>query len=298
MVWGLLTLSMSLAGALLTSRLINTPLTRLAKAINELASGHRPSPLQEDVPGEIAAVNRQFNRLSSELSALEADRALALAGISHDIRTPLARLRLEIEMSPGGAETKQSMIDDIGAIDRVIDQFIEFARGSSDQPAEPVDVSAFLDALRQRYRSEIESGAMQLDLTGVRAATRWIGRFSDLERIVTNLVENARRYGCDKLDGKLKVEISAHSDARGCELSVGDYGEGIRAEEAERLRRPFARGEAARSQPTGAGLGLAIVARLAERYGGELRLAPRRSDRPQPGGLIATVRLRHDSAGQ
>lgn len=293
MLWGLLTLGLSLAGALLTSRLVNTPLTRLTRGIGELARGHKPAALQEDAPGEIAAVNRQFNRLATELSALEADRTLALAGISHDLRTPLTRLRLEVELSPAGDATKQSMIDDIDQIDRVIDQFIEFARGASEQPSEPIDVNALFDSLRQRHRADIDSGSMQLDASAVRVGTTWFGRRSDLERIVMNLVENARRYGAERATGCVRLDIGAFSDASGCHLSIGDYGAGIAAADIERLRRPFARGDAARSHAGGAGLGLAIVSRLAERYGGTLTLVPRYSAPAEPGGLIAIVRLPH-----
>ncbi len=282
--WIGIALVLATAAALAISRIVNRPLANLARGIEQLARGERPPLLREDAPTELAAVNRSFNRMAADLAALEQDRAEALAGISHDIRTPLTRLRMEIEMSPVDAPTRESMADEIDRIDAIVRQFVEFAQPAHAQAHTRVDVAATIDSVLDGFRHGPDGA--RLSLAGsVVAGTAWHGAPTALERIVTNLVENARRYGAGP-DGTVRVEVAARRTGRMLELTVRDHGPGVPPAALERLTRPFTRLDPERSVHGGAGLGLAIVGRLARRHGGELRL-----ELPPGGGLLVRVRL-------
>lgn len=278
----------SILGALAISRLVNRPLAALARAIRHVSSGAPAAPLPENGPSEIAALNRDFNRMASELAELEADRALALAGISHDLRTPLTRLRMEIELSRLDEADKESMASDIERIDAIVGKFVEYARSGAGErgrvDAADVDVAAVVDALRSAWLARIDAGELRLAID-VEPRLRWHGDALDLARIAGNLLENAARHGRQG-DQAPSIALGARREAGGLRLEVGDRGPGVPPEELERLLRPFARVGDERSDQGGSGLGLAIVQRLASRYGGECRLANRAG-----GGLLASVLL-------
>ena len=282
--WIGIAMALATAAALAISRVVNRPLANLARGIERLARGEPPPPLREDAPTELAAVNRSFNRMAADLAALEQDRAEALAGISHDIRTPLTRLRMEIEMSPVDADTRASMADEIDRIDAIVRQFVEFAQPAAAQAPVRVDVAATLESVLDGFRHGPDGTRLALGAS-VAPGTTWRGAPTTLERIAANLVENARRYAAGP-DGSVRVEITARRAGRALELTVRDHGPGVPAEQLERLTRPFTRLDAERSAHGGSGLGLAIVARLARRHGGELVL-----ELPPDGGLRARVRL-------
>ena len=283
-----LAILVSMLGALAISRLVNRPLAALASAIGRVSSGAPAAPLPEDGPSEIAALNRHFNRMASDLAELEADRALALAGISHDLRTPLTRLRMEIELSGLDDAEKESMSSDIERIDAIVGKFVEYARSGSGERSPgtivDVDVAAAIDGLGSGWRPRIEAGEMQLELD-VPAGLHWRGDPLDLARIVANLVENAARHGRD--DGSTaRISLRARRDGRTLALEVADRGPGVPDDQLERLLRPFARVGDERSDRGGSGLGLAIVQRLAHRHGGRCTLHQR-----EGGGLLVRVLL-------
>jgi two-component system osmolarity sensor histidine kinase EnvZ len=282
--WFGIALGLALAGALAISRVVNRPLSDLTGAIERLSRGEMPAPLREDAPTELAEVNRRFNLMAADLAALDQDRAEALAGISHDIRTPLTRLRMEIEMSPVDAATRDSMAEEIERIDAIVRQFVEFARPVQDEDAGPVDVAATVGSVLDGFRNGPDATGMDLS-AAVPAGTQWRGSSMALVRIVSNLVENARRHGVGP-DRRARIEVAARRTPHGLELTVRDHGPGVPADQLERLLRPFTRLDTERNRHGGAGLGLAIVSRLARRHAGDLRL-----ERPADGGLIARVRL-------
>jgi two-component system osmolarity sensor histidine kinase EnvZ len=282
--WFGIALALAATGALAISRVVNRPLADLATGIDRLSRGEPPTPLREDAPTELADVNRRFNRMALDLAALEQDRAEALAGISHDIRTPLTRLRMEIELSPVDAATRDSMADEIDRIDAIVRQFVDFAQPTADPAAEPVDVAAAVRSVLDGFRAPADAAVLDV-VQHVPEGLAWRGAPTALARILTNLVENARRYGAGP-DGRVRLEIDANRTPRGVEISVRDHGPGVPADQLERLVRPFTRLDAERSRHGGAGLGLAIVARLARRHAGELSL-----ELPADGGLRARVRL-------
>ena len=283
--WIAIALAVSLLIAFGLSRWLNQPLARLATAIEHMAAGRRPGPLPEAGPGEIAQLNRRFNRLTEQLSALESDRKLALAGISHDLRTPLARLRLELELTSMQESARGSMVDEIERIDAIVGQFIEFARDPEELKGSPVNVNQVLESISRRHSAVCLTGGL-IWSAQVAPGLIWLGRSIDLERIVSNLVDNAMSHG-QSPDGIVRLRIDASRDREFLSITVQDQGQGVPAEALEQVLRPFARIDAARGGTSGgAGLGLAIVDRLAQRAGGSVRLYL-----PEGGGLGVRVEL-------
>lgn len=282
--WGAAALLLSLLGAAVIVGFVNRPLSRLSRATQALARGDTPAPLPESGPEEIRRMNTNFNRMVEELDRAEADRALMLAGISHDLRTPLARLRLEIELSGASQASRDAIEEDVGQIDRTIGQFMEYARPTS--ASDKVhNVSDLVSELIERERSHTE--ALGGTLTAEVMPDLW-SRIAapDLQRAVSNLVENARRYGHSP-EEPCKIDISVKPQGANVVIEVSDNGPGIKPEDVPRLLRPFTRGSDARTDAGGAGLGLAIVRRLLQRAGGTLHLVLRAKGR----GLTARITL-------
>lgn len=281
---GAIALALSLLGALILSRLVNRPLAVLAGALGAISRGQRPPALPEAGPTEIAALNRRFNRMAADLAALEQDRTIALAGISHDIRSPLARLRMEIELASLGEDPRDAMVGDIERIDRIVGQFVNYARIGQPARGEDVDVPAIIDAAASAYRPARQAGALELTIDPG-ATQRWHGDPTDLLRALGNLIDNALRYGTSN-DGVARIVVQARATPSGIALNVGDQGPGVPPGQRERLTRPFERLDTARGESGGAGLGLAIVERIARRYGGQLVL-----DATPEGGLQVRLDL-------
>ncbi|WP_029248107.1 ATP-binding protein, partial [Burkholderia pseudomallei] len=245
----------------------------LALAARKVGSGQTPEPLPERGMGVAAETNRSFNQMVRDLEQLEADRALMLAGISHDLRTPLARLRLETEMSPSDQATKDAMVDDIEQMDRIIAAFIDYARPAQRTP-EPVDLSQVAREVAARIVSE---DGVQLDIRLAPAAVIEADE-TDMRRVIGNLVENARKYGQSKQDGIARILLETRVTHARVELVVADEGPGIPEDQLPLVMRPFYRVDTARSKADGTGLGMAIVLRLVNRYRGALRLRNRTPD--------------------
>ncbi len=271
--WTVLALLLSLVGAWLIVSRINRPLKALAAAASDIGKGKTPAPLPESGPAEIETLARSFNQMSQNLARLDADRALILAGVSHDLRTPLSRLRLSTEMST--SEDKAEMIEDIAQMDSIIGQFLDFARDESAEPLEPTDLAALAREVVEHQ--ERLGHALQSKLEPVpQRPLRRLG----MKRLISNLVDNALAYG------EKEICVATRSEGGKLILEVLDRGPGIPQDEAERLKQPFTRLEQARSGSGGSGLGLAIVDRIARHHGGSLELLAR-----EGGGLIARVSL-------
>ena len=273
--WGIFALALSLFGAAFITSLVNRPFARLALAARKVGSGRIPEALPERGMGVAAETNRSFNQMVRDIERMEADRALMLAGISHDLRTPLARLRLETEMSPADDDTKNAMIDDIEQMDLIIGRFLDYARPVQRTP-ETVDLSQLAREAAQRLCGE----------DGVRIVTSLTdgavieADSTDMRRVLGNLLENARKYGRSADCGIPEIIIETRVPHGFVELSVLDRGPGIPEDQLEFVTRPFYRVESARTQADGTGLGMAIVQRLVSRHRGTLRLNNRR---PGPG---------------
>ncbi len=281
-VWIGIALLATLLGSIAIASLINRPLKQLSFAASRIRDGDLDSRLDENtLTSEIREVNRGFNRMARELARVEEDRAVMLAGISHDLRTPLARLRLETEMSVVDEEAKRNMALDIDQLDAIIDKFMDYARpGETQLLTVPVaelverEAAAFRDPQQIRIVSRVPPDLVVLA--------------DDVEfgRVLANLFENARRYGRGTYTGVAEVLVTAQRAGPWGIVSVRDHGPGVAPEKLAQLTTPFFRGDAARTAATGAGLGLAIVEKAMQRMGGHLELA----NAPE-GGLVAHLRL-------
>lgn len=275
--WAALALAAALAAAWGLVAYLTRPLGRLAAAAQAVARGEAVAALDERGPPEIGAVAAAFNHMSQSLQAMESDRAISLAGVSHDLRTPLARLRLEIEMAGLDEATREAMAQEVDEMDGIIGQFIDYARGVNDEPWDEVDLSELIAAqvgafARRGVDFEYSPGSLP-SITAQPLA---------IKRALTNLIHNAVKYA----GGEHPIGIEVRSVGDTVEIDILDRGPGIAPEQAHAVKRAFVRGEAARSNAGGAGLGLAIVERIARYHGGRLELLPR-----EGGGLIARLAL-------
>lgn len=280
--WASVTLIVSMLGAVFISRLINQPLARLTAATDAIAKGRVPEPLPEKGMGEIRETNRSFNQMVADLNRVESDRALVLAGISHDLRTPLARMQLEVEMAHLPDDARRGMQADLQQMDAIIGQFLDYARPTDNATFATIDLSSLLNDC-------VQTAGRVADLqikTKIAEGVAVRGNATDLKRVFNNLIENARRYGrtADTDVAKLDVECRVNGD--NAIVKFADHGPGVPDADIERLLRPFTRLDAARGQANGAGLGLAIVDRVIRRHEGKMRIRNRSN-----GGLVIEIGL-------
>jgi two-component system, OmpR family, osmolarity sensor histidine kinase EnvZ len=282
-LWGSIALLATILGSAAIARLINQPLKELSFAASRIREGEFDSHLDETtLTSEIRQVNMGFNRMARELAKVEEDRAVMLAGISHDLRTPLARLRLEAEMSVEDEEAKRNMALDIDQLDAIIDKFMDYAR-PGEVKLVPVHLSGVVDREMAAFRD-----TSQIRITSrVAIDTKVIADDTELGRVLQNLFENARRYGRSSDTGIARVLVTYARTGPWVILSVRDFGQGVDPKKLGQLTTPFFRGDAARTAATGAGLGLAIVEKAIQRMGGAFEVA-----NAADGGLVVHVRLK------
>ena len=289
LTWLGITVGLSLVGAAMVAGLINRPLKRLSLATSQVREGHfNTSALDEDAAtSEIREVNIGFNRMAERLAKIEQERVLMLAGISHDLRTPLARLRLETELSVADLQTRDLMAADIAQLDAIIDKFLDYAR------PEPTHLeSVVLSGVISRSIAPWRNNPRVLISVDVAEDLHVQAEAVELGRVLSNLLENARRYGQSPLDGMTRVEIVARVHEGWVLLRVRDQGPGVSEEALKNLTQPFFRGDKARTDATGSGLGLAIVERSVQRMGGTFSVFNNSA-----GGLMALMKLRQAEAG-
>ncbi|HTT12603.1 MAG TPA: ATP-binding protein [Burkholderiaceae bacterium] len=282
--WAVMATVLSILVAVAITRVVNKPLRQLAHAARSLGAGRVPAALPEKGPAEIRTVNQSFNRMVADLTQLERDRAVLLAGISHDLRTPLTRLRLEIDINPLPDAARRAMVGDIEQMDAIVGQFLNYARPAPQQPKDRVVLAPLVEqTLAQTRLGSDPTTTIALDLDPALAIDGYPTEFT---RALENLLTNAARYGRDPESGMLDLAVVLRRDGAHAVLTVADRGPGVPPDTVERLLRPFERGDSARSEARGAGLGLAIVERIARMHGGQLRLLDNR-----PTGLRAELRL-------
>lgn len=257
----------------LYARSITAPLRRLAHGANDIVNGADPPSLPDGAARELVELRAALARAAADVRASARERDLMLAALSHDMRTPLARLRLGLELSPTAEPAlRRGMEADIDALDALCEHFIAFARDGRDEPATALDLAALL-------REVIALSAVHGDpwTTIGPSSVSVEGKPLALRRALENLVRNATGHGAAPF--RASIEITADEVL----ATVIDSGAGAPADVLERLGEPFVRGNPARSDANGSGLGLASVRRTAQQHGGTLRL------RNLPGGGFAAM---------
>lgn len=270
---------LSTAAAWIFVRQLNAPLKRLVFAARQLGQGRSVRLPVSDTPSEMTEVYRAFNQMAEDVEQAARERELMLAGVSHDLRTPLTRLRLALEFMENDTELTDDMVRDIEDMDAILDQFLAFIRDGRGEPVEEADFPELVRETLAPYNQGNERVRLCLE-----AIPPFPLRRVSIKRLLTNLVENALNHG-----GGDAVEVVAslagdHS-APYVVLSVLDRGNGIDPAELDSIFNPFIRGDRARGG-RGTGLGLAIVKRIAALHGGSVELRNRSG-----GGLEARVRL-------
>jgi two-component system osmolarity sensor histidine kinase EnvZ len=268
---------LTLLTALILARRITKPLSQFSMAAQRIGEGGFPEPLPETHIKELAGLAQTFNQMAFQVREHMANRTVMLAGISHDLRTPLARMRLAIEMLPQATDPKliARLQNDIEYMNQLIGEFLALSRDMQKEAVEQIDIAGLLQELVEDLRQE---GA-QIDWLPQEHVLRSVGPAS-LRRILSNLLGNAHRYG----EGH-PIEICLESDKEATVIRILDRGPGIPAPELENVFRPFYRLESSRSPATGgSGLGLAIARQLSDANGWKLALLPRSG-----GGLEAQL---------
>ncbi|RJX72433.1 two-component system sensor histidine kinase EnvZ [Vibrio sinensis] len=251
-----------IAGGWLFIRMQNRPLIALEKAAKIVGRGEIPPPLVEKGASEIRSVTRAFNRMSKGIQALEEDRALLMAGISHDLRTPLTRIRLATEMmSPDDSYLAEGIISDTEECNEIISQFMDYLK--------PVNVQSFEKVNLNDIASDVATSEgsydIQIDTEFEPTIKQAHGSPIAIKRAVSNLVTNAIRYG----NGWVKVSSGMTADSKLAWLCIEDNGPGIEPSQVAKLFEPFTRGDTARGSE-GTGLGLAIVKRIVSQHHGSV----------------------------
>lgn len=254
-------------------RQLNRPLRRLQDAATSYSKTSKAPYLETNHgPQEIRQVNQAFNHMIYTLEQTERDRLIMLAGISHDLRTPLTRIRLSAEMMPDEDFLKEGLIYDVEDMDAILDQFISYMRDGSDEQLQATNVNVLLNELVTQFKPlDIRFHPVDLPLIHVRSMS--------LKRLIGNLINNAKRYGAEP------IELSANIENDCLLIRVADHGEGIPEDQISDLIQPFVRGDSARTIQ-GSGLGLAIVKRIVDIHQGELKIHNRAQ-----GGLEAIISL-------
>lgn len=254
---------LAVAGAALIQRRLHQPLRQLQGAAEQVAEGAYPVHDWTHAPSEVAGLALAFNRMTQQLNSANEERALMLAGVSHDLRTPLAKLRLAVELLqvPQEEALLQGMARNIAVADQVIDQFIDFARvGVSEVPSlcEPQELVRDVVKGCGPERIRIDRLSQPLPLLQCRPLA--------LRRALGNVLENALKYS----EGRVAVGLERRGHM--LHVVVQDHGPGIPEADLLRARQPFTRLQAGRGGPPGAGLGLAIVERVLRQEGGYLQM--------------------------
>lgn len=256
-------------------RRVTRPLADLARAADGLGQDLAQAPLPETGPQEVARANRAFNRMQQRLRRTLEGRTRMLAAVSHDLKTPLTRMRLRAEMLDD-EDLRERMEHDLDEMSQMVGDALDHLRGLEQaQERRPVDVMALLESLQ----ADQQAMGRDVQLEGT-CERPWLGGAAALRRCVNNLVDNAVLYG---QRGLLSVQDSPEAVT----IRVRDAGPGLPPEALEQVFEPFFRLEASRNRVTGgSGLGLAIARQIAEGAGGTLSLR-----NPPEGGLEATLRL-------
>ncbi|HID45122.1 MAG TPA: HAMP domain-containing protein [Chromatiaceae bacterium] len=271
---------------LLVVRRITRPLEVLSQGVKRLGSGAHHQPLPENAPKELSDLASKFNLLSNEIQQLLDNRTTLLGGISHDLRTPLSRLRIAVELlqSKEDAELLHNMRRDMEEMDALITRTLELAKMMQEDevPNKAIDLGGFLQAIGTGYSQEGKRLETALETSCAAAVNELI-----LQRILHNLLDNAFHYA-----GEGKVVLRLQCKNKQAQICILDQGTGIPEDQIQKVLQPFYRIDHSRNRSTGgSGLGLAIVQQLAQLQGWKITLANRSS-----GGLSACIEIPENHA--
>ncbi|MDT3707780.1 MAG: ATP-binding protein [Thiobacillus sp.] len=270
---------LTLVSTLVMARRLTQPLSQLAAAAKRIGQGRSPEPLPEAGPNELVTLVRTFNQMAHQVETLLANRTILLAGIAHDLRTPITRMRLALEMLPPSAdpEMTESMLRAMNNMTHLVNQSLEFSRGVGQYSIDDVNVGDLIGELAEDAR---QSGA-DIQWQPPRDCVRQLPPTA-LRRIVANLLDNAVRHG-----GGKSIELACVCEDKCLTVSVADRGPGIPTDELEAIFEPFYRVDKSRNSVTGgSGLGLAIAKQLADSNDWRLTIRPR-----EGGGLVASLQI-------
>lgn len=263
-------LLLSWLGAYLVVRQVTRPLTRLMQGVDDLRSGDTPADLPEAGPADLRRLAEKFNQTLRDLQRLWREREMVLVGVSHDLRTPLTRMRLSAEFLPAEEEVRQEIIDNIQEMDKVIHQFMGYARSGERELLVDTDLGRWLQQLVLRQQAEVRWHPASTPLPNL--PIQEVG----LARALQNLIDNAQAHGAGPVD------IQAEKAGTQVLIRVRDHGPGIPEAELAKVRAPFAQA----GKGGGIGLGLAIVERVMAYHNGRLNLY-----NSPDGGLVAELVL-------
>lgn len=256
LVIGTLLLVITIA-AWFTSRWVARPMARLARQVDAIARGEVPA---DTVRGarEIERLGTALATMARQRAAFDSERRVMLMGVSHDLRSPLTRIRVAAELLDQQAPLRELIARNVEQADAIIESFLSYVRTDVERIDEEVDLSAVA-------MSAARLVDLPADAVAVSPGVRVRGNVTLLQRLVGNLIDNAQKHGAPPV----RVAVRAERARRVASFSVEDHGVGL--VDVRRMLQPFERGDASRAQG-GAGLGLAIVARIVERHGGTLQI--------------------------
>ena len=250
-------LLLSWLGAYLAVRQVTRPLTRLMQGVARLRGGDDPADLPEAGPADLRRLAERFNQTLRDLQRMWKEREMVLVGVSHDLRTPLTRMRLSAEFLPVEEEARDEIIANVQEMDKVIHQFLDYARSGEREPLVPTDLGPWLKRFILRQHADVwwHPSATALPKMPIQEV--------GLARALQNLIDNALSHG------GAPVEISAEWVADDLLIRIRDHGPGIAEQCLETMRTPFAQA----GKGGGVGLGLAIVERIVAYHHGRFTLA-------------------------
>jgi signal transduction histidine kinase len=275
----LLSTSLMALGAIFLSvllvRWLTRPLTGFAEASKELYRSRRAVLIPEDGPREVRALAVAFNDMQRRIGRLIDDRTQALAAVSHDLKTPITRLRFRIE-DVADPEARAAIAADLDDMERMLDQTLAYLRGDrADEEVKPIDLVAILETIT----GDASDRGLSVSLGGAANASV-AGRRIALKRAFGNLVENAIKYG-------QQADVVVEDRNEGVQVTIRDRGPGIAPADIDRALLPFVRLEPSRNQETGGfGLGLTIAQAIIEGHGGNMTF-----ENHLDGGLVVSIRL-------
>ena len=281
--WGILIAILAIFGAYITTKRISRPINNLIDAADKIRNGHNVSRLPLDSVTEFRELSEAFNEMAEVLSKVSKERKFLLASVSHDIRTPLTRIRLASEMLPSNSSAlKESLEEDIIEINDILNQFLDFARGFQDEPKTPINLGKLLKEIQTKHKRMGQTFTLKKKNIRTDIPKKL---FIDIrpiafQRCLDNLINNAFFYST----GKVILEATLLEES--FTISIMDNGPGIPEDQKSKLLLPFERVDEARGNKGGSGLGLTIADRIVKAHDGKLELI----NRPE-GGLDVKITI-------